>query len=163
MAAYSVSFTNVTATTGGVMAMTFINPAASPSCSLKMIRCWMGQSGTATSAQLNVKLIDKATAFPTLTSATPKPLHNTGRTSAITGGTAGAAGTAGTNASVQGAGTETLIIGDVFNNLNGYLWVPQINDPILFDAGSSVGFGMVLATTPSVLTNWSGGTNFDEV
>lgn len=163
MAAYTVSASNVTVTTGGVMAFTFINPAASPSASLKMIRNWLGQSGTATSAQLNVKLISKITAFPTLTSATPEPLHRTGRASAITGGTAGAAGTAGTNASVQGAGTETVIIADVFNNLNGYLWVPQINDPILFDAGSTSGFGLVLATTPSVLTNWSGGTNFDEV
>jgi hypothetical protein len=163
MASYSVTFANVTATTGGTMSMTFINPAASPSASLKMIRCWMGQSGTATSAQLNVRLVSKITAFPTLTSTTPESLHRTGRASVITGGTAGAAGTSGTNASVAGAGTETNIVGDVFNNLNGYLWVPQINDPILFDAGSTSGFGMILATTPSVLTGWSGGTNFDEV
>jgi len=163
MSAYSVSFSNATVTTGGVMSLVFINPAAAPSASLRMLRCWMGQSGTATSAQLNAKLVSKVTAFPTLTSTTPEPMHRNSRASAITGGTAGAAGTSGTNASVQGGGAETLIAGDVFNNLNGYLWVPSINDPIVFDAGSTSGFGMVLASTPAALTNWSGGVNFDEI
>jgi len=161
MAAHTVSFAN--GTMAASMALTFINPAAAPSASLKFIRSWCGQSGTATSSQLNVKLFSKVTAFPTLTSTTPVALHFNSRASAITGGTAGAAGTAGTLATVAGAGTESLIIGDVFNNLNGYLWVPQINDPILFDAGSSSGFGMEITSTPSVLTNWSGGTNYDEV
>lgn len=161
MAAYSVSYANGTIVVSAALA--FVNPAASPSASLKFLRAWVGQSSTATSAQLNVKVFSKVSVFPTLTSATPEPMHRTGRASVITGGTAGAAGTAGTLASVAGAGAETTIIGDVFNNLNGYLYVPSYADAIVFDAGSSSGFGYSITSTPSALTGFSGGVIFDEV
>lgn len=161
MASYSVTYVNGTMAVGA--ALVFVNPAASPSASLKFMRVWCGQSSTATSAQLNCKIFSKITAFPTLASTTPEPMHRTGRTSVITGGTAGAAGTSGTLATAAGAGTETSILGDVFNNLNGYLWVPTYADAIVFDAGSSSGFGHSITGTPSALTGFSGGCIYDEV
>lgn len=163
MMEYSVSMANVTVTTGGVMSLVFINPGAAPLPNIEIVRAWMGQSSTATSAQLNVSHVTKVTAFPTLTSATPAKLKRASPVSNITGGTAGAAGTAGTNASVQGAGAETVIFGDTFNNLNGYLWVASPRETIVMPAGSTSGYGLVLATTPSALGNWSAGVNFAEV
>lgn len=160
MAAYSVPFASGTMVVSAALA--FVNPAASPSASLRMLRCLVGQTSSAVSAQLAVKMFSKITAFPTLTSTTPEPLHRTGRASVITGGTAGAAGTAGTLASVAGAGTETTIHAEVFNNLNGWLWVPQLGDSILFDAGSSSGFGYSITSTPVALTGFSGALYFNE-
>ena len=160
MPGYEVPFAAGTMVVSAAMA--FVNPAASPSASLRIIRCLAGQSSSTTSAQLAVKMFSKITVFPTLTSTTPESLHRTGRASVITGGTAGAAGTSGTLASAAGAGTETLIHGDVFNNLNGWLWVPQLGDSILFDAGSTSGFGFSITSTPSALTGWSGGLVFTE-
>jgi len=164
MASYSVSMTNQTVTTGGTLPLVFVNPAAAPSADLSFLRFWMGQSGSATSAQLNCKIASKVTAFPTLTSTAPVKLGNvTGVASVITGGTAGAAGTSGTNGSVAGAGAETLIVGDAFNNLNGYLWVATPKELIRDNAGSSAGIGLWLLTTPSALTNWSAGCIFEEL
>lgn len=160
MAAYSVPFANGTIVVSAAMA--FVNPAASPSASLRIIRCLWGQSSSAVSANLNTKMFSKVTAFPTLTSTTPEALTRDGRASAITGGTAGAAGTAGTLASVAGAGAETLIHGDAPNNLNGWLWVPQLGDSILFKPGSASGFGFSITSTPVALTGFSGGLYFNE-
>jgi hypothetical protein len=107
-------------------------------------------------------MFSKVTVFPTLASTTPESLHRSGRASAIVGGTAGAAGTAGTLATVAGAGAETLIHADAPNNLNGWLWVPQLGDSILFDAGSASGFGFSITSTPTALTGFSGGLYYNE-
>jgi hypothetical protein len=162
MAAYSVSATNVTVNTAP-QALVFVNPAASPSADLSFIRFWAGQSSTATSAQLNIKIASKVTAFPTLTSTTPTKMNVTGVASVITGGTAGAAGTAGTNSSVLGAGAETLISGEAFNNLNGYLWVATPKELIKANAGSASGVGLFLLTAPSALGNWNMGCIYEEL
>lgn len=161
MAAYSVPFAAGTIVVSAAMA--FVNPAASPSASLRIIRCLWGQSSSAVSANLNTKMFSKITVFPTLASTTPEALHRTGRASAIVGGTAGAAGTAGTLASVAGAGAETTVHAEAPNNLNGWLWVPQLGDSYLFDAGSASGFGFSITSTPVALTGFSGGLYFDEV
>lgn len=164
MASYSVSMTNQTVTTGGTLALVFVNPAASPSADLSFLRGWMGQSGTSTSQQLNVKLMSKVTAFPTLTSTTPSKFSNiTGVASVIVGGAAGAAGTAGTNATVVGAGAETLLVGDAFNNLNGYLWVATPKELIRANAGAASGIGISLLTTPSSLASWNAGLIYEEL
>jgi hypothetical protein len=162
MSSYGVTFSNQTATTGGTMSMVFINPAASPNPNVSLLRAWMGQSGTATSAQLNSRICTKITAFPTLTSTTPVNVQLNGRAAVIVGGTAGAAGTSGTNASVAGAGAEVNLVADVFNNLNGYLWVPQPKEVIVNLAGAASGLSIVLASTPATLTGWSGGMIYDE-
>jgi hypothetical protein len=76
----------------------FINPKASPDMNLEIIRLWASQSANATSAQQRVQAVTQVTAFPTLTSATPRALKRADAISGIVGGTTGAAGTCGVNA-----------------------------------------------------------------
>ena len=144
--------------------LVFVNPAAAPSVNLEILRLWASQSGTATSAMQRVEAETQVTAFPTLVSATPRKLKPADpNASVIAGGTAGAAGTSGINASAEGAGTKTVMFGDNFNNLNGYLWVPTPRETIVMPAGSASGFGLFLPAAPGSLTNWATGLNFGEV
>lgn len=159
--AFSVSGENLTV--AGATTLVFINPAAAPNANLDILRCWIGQSANATSAQQRVQLETQVTAFPTLTSATPAKLHRASAASIITGGTAGAAGTSGVNASAEGAGAKTSIFGEAFNVLNGWLWVPTPNEKITMPAGSTSGFGMFFPVAPATLTGWTFGVNYAEV
>lgn len=150
-------------TVAGATTLVFINPAAAPNVNLEIMRCWIGQSANATSAQQRVQLETQVTAFPTLTSATPAKLKRAGAASVIIGGTAGAAGTAGVNASAEGAGGKTSIFGDAFNVLNGWLWVPTPREVIVMPAGSASGLGLFLPTAPATLTGWTFGVSYAEV
>lgn len=141
--------------------MVFINPSAT--VGIEILRCFCGQTGTATSAQQRVQMNTQVTAFPTLVSATPSKLSLGDPTSGIIGGTAGAAGTCGINASAEGAGAKANIISDTLNNLNGYLWVPTPREVIKLGAGASSGFGFHLPVAPGSLTNWQVGVNFGEL
>lgn len=158
---FAVSGENLTV--AGATTLVFINPAAAPNVNLEIMRCWIGQSANATSAQQRVQLETQVSAFPTLTSATPAKLKRAGAASVITGGTAGAAGTAGVNASAEGAGAKTSIFGDAFNVLNGWLWVPTPREVIVMPAGSTSGFGLFLPTAPATLTGWTFGVTYAEV
>jgi hypothetical protein len=139
----------------------FINP--STTIGVEALRCSIGQTGTSTSAQQRVQQNTQASAFPTLTSATPAKTRLSDPTSGITGGTAGAAGTAGINASAEGAGTKTIIDQDTFNNLNGYLWVPTPRETRIIGAGASQGFGLHLPVAPGSLSNWQCSVTFGEI
>ncbi len=157
---FDVSGENITIT--GSNTLVFINPPAAPGVSIRILRAWASQHGTATSQQIGIKHVTQVTAFPTLTSATPRPKALHDAASAITGGTAGAAGTCGINASAEGAGTKTTRFSDAFNNLNGYLWVPTPAEVIELSCGSASGYGLVLLTTPTTLTGWDFGVTFQE-
>lgn len=139
----------------------FINPSST--IGVEILRAWLGQSGTATSAQQRVQQNTQVTAFPTLVSATPARRRLSDPVSGIVGGTAGAAGTSGINASAEGAGAKTVIDHDTFNNLNGYLWVPTPREPIILGAGAASGYGLHLPVAPGSLTNWQCGVTFGEV
>ena len=141
--------------------LAFVNPSST--IGIEILRCWAGQTGTATSAQQRVQTNTQVTAFPTLTSATPSKLKLGDPASGITGATNGAAGTAGINASAEGAGSKSNIISDTFNNLNGYLWVPTPRETIVLGAGASSGFGLHLPVAPGSLSNWQCGVNFGEL
>lgn len=141
--------------------LAFINPGSAQG--FEVLRMWAGQTGTATSAQQRVQYNTQPTSFPTLTSATPSKTKFNDPVSGITGGTAGAAGTAGINASAEGAGTKANIVSDTFNNLNGYLWVPQPAEVIAMGAGVTSGFGFHLPVAPGTLTNWQCGVTFREL
>lgn len=136
---YSV---NASALTPAAAACTlaFVNPGVSRSLSFR--RAWVGQSLNATSAQQRVQLNTKVTAFPTLTSATPIPHTLSDPASVITGNTTGAAGTSGVNASAEGGGATVVVYPDVFNVLNGWLWVPGPTETI--DLNASAASGMAL-------------------
>jgi hypothetical protein len=141
--------------------LVFINPGVT--ASLEIIRCWVGQSANATSAQQRVQLVTQVTAFPTLTATTPSKTSIFDQASAITGGTAGAAGTAGTNASAEGAGAKTVLLNDAFNVLNGWLWVPTPNETIIMNASAAAGFGLFFPVQAATLTNWSFGVTYREL
>lgn len=143
--------------------LVFFNPTAAPDVNYEVLRCWIGQSANATSAQQRVQLVTQVTAFPTLTGATPRP-HSIDDpdVSQIVSGTAGAAGTCGIDASAEGAGSKTILLEDAFNVLNGWLWVPTPNETIVMAAGSASGFGLHLPVAAATLTNWSFGITFRE-
>jgi hypothetical protein len=162
---YSVGALNVSVTNAVDLAQVFINPSATAAsaCGLEFLRGWVSQAANATSAQQTVALRTQVTAFPTLTSATPRKLKFLDPASLITGGTAGAAGTAGTNASVAGAGTKSEVIDDNFNVLNGWLWVPTPRETIVMPAMAASGFGLYFPVAPTTLTSWSYGLTFAEL
>jgi|SRR6185295_6075981 len=165
MRKYTVSSAGITVANQAVT-LVFINPAAGPAPALEMYHCWIAQSANATSAQQRVQLVTQVTAFPTLTSATPKTLEVGDGASVIVGGTAGAAGTAGINASAEGGGTKTIRYEDAFNVLNGWQWgpfPPGSGDSIILQAGSTFGFGLHLPVAPATLTNWAFGVAYREI
>ena len=143
--------------------LVFLNPAAGPGPAIEILRAWAGQSANNTSAQQRVQLVTQVTAFPTLTTFTPKKTKYGDAISAIVGGTAGAAGTCGINASAEGAGTKTIIVEDAFNVLNGWLWVATELDSIILQAGSASGFGLHFPVAPATLTNWAFGVVYREI
>jgi hypothetical protein len=151
-------------TVAGATTLVSINPAAAANFNIEMLRFWVGQSANATSAQQRIEIGNKASIFPTLTSATPTKLKVADpNASIITGGTAGAQGTAGTNASAEGAGAFTVRWDDVFNVLNGWLHVPTPPETQIYPAGFANSIALYLPVAPATLTNWAFGTVFREV
>ncbi|HLB46473.1 MAG TPA: hypothetical protein VJL59_05545 [Anaerolineales bacterium] len=148
-------------TVAGATTLIFINPGTT--MSLEILRMWVSQSANATSAQQRVQVETQVTAFPTLTSFTPRLLKQRDPASAIIGGTAGAAGTCGINASVEGAGAKSTLFEDSFNVLNGWLWVATPRETIIMPAGFSSGLGLFLPVAPATLTNWSFGLVYAEL
>ena len=151
-------------TVAGTTTTIFVNPPAAPSVNIECLRFWIGFAANATSAQQKIQVVSQVTAFPTVTSYTPrkrKPADP--NASVITGGTSGAAGTCGINASSEGAGTKTVEMADDFNVLNGWLQIPTPPETMIWPAGSSSGIGLYFPTAPSTLTNWTAGLLYREV
>jgi hypothetical protein len=147
-----------------VVTLVNINPAAAPTLNLDIIRLWASQQGTATSGMQRIQVVTQVTAFPTLVSATPKPLKfGDPNASIIAGATNGAAGKSGINASAEGGGTKTVQWGDNFNVLNGYLWVPTPREWMTMPASSASSFSLYLPAAAASLTNWAVGLNYGEV
>lgn len=162
MREYSVGGDGLTLANQAVT-LAFINPAAAPAMNLEIMRLWASQQGSATSAQQRIQAETQVSAFPTLVSATPRKLKFADSASVISGGTAGAAGTCGINASAEGAGAKTVMFGDNFNVLNGFLWVATPRETIVMPAGSASGFGLFLPAAAASLSNWAAGLNYGEV
>ena len=159
---FNVVGTNITV--AGATTLIFINPAASVNFNLEFRRWWIGFTGSNTSIQQRVQIVSQASAFPTLTSATPVSLKLADpNASIITGATNGAAGKAGINASAEGGGSKTVLRPDAFNQLNGYLLVLNPGETMVFPAGYSQGMGLYLPTAPSTLSGWEFGATYAEV
>ena len=157
---YSVIGDGVTPTAAAVT-LAFVNPGASRS--LAFIRAWAGQAVNPTSAQNRIQLSTQVTAFPTLTTLTPRPHTISDPASVITGGTAGAAGTSGINASAEGGGARTVIYPDAFNVLNGWLWVPNPKDVIVLNASAASGLGLYAPVALTPAGAWSWGVTFEQL
>lgn len=157
---YSVSGDNQTVV--AAPQMTFLNPKASPSCAIELLRLWASQRANATSAQQGVRMGTKITAFPTVVGVTPSALKLSDPISLLVSGT-GAAGTAGINSSANGAGAEVAVLQDNFNVLNGYLWVPTPAETVVVGAGAASGIFTGFNGTPGTLTGWSFGVIYREL
>jgi hypothetical protein len=142
--------------------MTWLNPKASPSCAIELIRAWASQRANATSAQQGAGIGTKVTAFPTVVGVTPSATKLSDPVSLLVSGT-GAAGTSGINSSANGGGTETNVVQDNFNVLNGWLWVPTPAETVVVGAGAASGIFTQFHGTPGTLTGWSFGCIFREV
>jgi len=132
----------------------------------RVLRAWAGQHGSATSAQCRIQLGSKASAFPTVTGATPQILDE--RITAMAGtlpfssGTDVSAGKVGGMATSEGAGTFTAKIADAFNNLTGFLWAPVFEE-LIFKAGSADAFCMRAPAAWSPTTGWHVGVTLEVV
>lgn len=161
MAGYTVSSEATTIVADATLVIIHTDSTlATGGSNIIIYRAWCGQTGSDTSDQLGIKIALKASAFPTVTSATPAPHFVGGRVSGIAGGTAGAEGTAGVDASAEGGGSVTNILVDAFNNLNGWLWVPTPEERIRVPADTAV--ILKLIGTPGTLTGWYFGMSYEE-
>ena len=161
-AVYSVTMQNQTVIADSELVIVHTAAAVTTRASIiRILRAWIGQTGSTTSQQLGVMLALAASAFGTYTSTTPTPHAAGGAASGIAGGTAGAAATAGTDASALGAGTKTPIIYDAFNIVNGYLWIPVPEERIVVPLDTAL--VLKLVGTPGTLTGWSAGITFEEM
>jgi hypothetical protein len=164
---FSLGFDGLTLANQAVT-LVFLSPAIASTAvpNIQILRMWASQQGSATSAQQRVQAETQVSAFPTLVSATPRHLKMGDATaSIIAGGTGGLPGTGGINASAEGAGAKTVMFGDNFNVLNGYLWVAtprEVIDLGSFQVSTIGGFGLFLPAAASSLGNWAAGINFSE-
>lgn len=161
---YIIPATNVSVANQPVSLAFVQAPNAAPMVALEFLRMFCSQAANATSAQQRIQISRQVSTFPTLTSQAPVQLKDNDPASKITGGTAGAAGTSGINASAEGAGAKTVLYGDAFNVLNGWLWVPTPYETITEAANSTAeGLGLVFPAAPATLTNWNAGMVFREI
>lgn len=160
---YNIPMSN--ATLGGAVTLVYFQVmTAAPVVSLEVLRAAASQSSSVTSTQQRVQLVTQVSTFPTLTSTTPQKLKASDPNSLISGGTAGAAGSAGTNASAEGAGAKTVIIAEVFNILNGYLWTPTPRETIVESPQTTPhGFGLYFPAAPGSATGWNAYICFAEM
>jgi len=151
-------------------ALTLVNAActvvflhASATQSLQVLRCYLAQTGTTTIEMVPVQLSTQVSAFPTLTSATPRA-HDGWSTSQIVGGTAGAAGTCGVNASAEGGGARTIRWEGAFQNTLGWEWKPNTEDEIwTLQANGASGFGVHIPAALTGRTGWRVSLTFREL
>jgi hypothetical protein len=150
--------------------LVLLTPASAPNPSIEFLRFWVGQSANATSAQQRVQIRTQISSWPTVASFTPKGLKRSEpNASVITGFTSNAIGNCGINATVEGAGTTTIIMEDAFNVLNGWLHVPTPAETIVMGANPPVtvataaGLELFFSTAPTTLTGWSWGLVYREV
>lgn len=157
---YTVSGAHLTVANQAVTLINIHTMATGLGSMVQILRMWVSQDENATSAMQRINWGWKATAFPTLTSATPIGHSSTYPTAGIHGGTDGATGHAGINASAEGAGALTVIGTDAFNALNGWLWVPTPEEQIIL--GPDVSFSLQFPVAPATLAGWNFGLTFEE-
>lgn len=140
-------------------------PNAAPNVNFENLRMWASQSGSATSGQVRIEAVTQVTAFPTVVTATPRPLKFADTVVSALVGVAGAltAGKCGINASAEGAGAKTVAWGDNFNVLNGYLWVATPRETLVMPAGSASALGLFAPAALVPLTGWAVGINYGEI
>ncbi len=112
-------------------------PPAAPTANLENLRMWASQQGSATSGQVRIQVVTQVSAYPTVVTATPRPLKTVDATVSILAGVAGAltAGKCGLNASAEG----------------------------VMPAGGVSSLGLFAPAALVPLNNWAVGINYGEV
>lgn len=138
---YVVSMTRVAVTA----AITLLQIKAGATVPLQIIRAVIGQTSSTTSTQQSVQ-INRKSAAATVTSFTPLI---TGPVTDPAASSVGGTAATGTNAS--GEGTDSNIIKqDVFNYLNGWLYLPTPKEWLFVDAAAIAGLKFPAAPGASV-------------
>jgi hypothetical protein len=164
MREFSVGGDGLTLANQAVTLAGFLMPTATLT-NVEVLRCWASQQGSATSAQQRIQVVNQASVYPTVVTATPQPLKSGDATVSVLSGVAGTltAGKCGINASAEGAGGKTVKFGDNFNVLNGYLWVATPRETMVMPTNGTSSFGLFLPAAATSLSNWAVGINYGEV
>lgn len=148
---YTVSMTRVSVSG----AITLVQIKAGATVPLQIIRCRVGQTSSTTSTQQAIQM-NRKSAAATVTSFTPLirgPV--TDPAASAVGGTSAT----GTNASAEG--TDGNIIGqDVFNYLNGWLYLPTPKEWDFVDAAGI--WALKLPVAPGSATTFTADVIFEE-
>jgi len=137
---YVVSMTRVAVTA----AITLIQLKTGASCPSQIIRAVLGQTSSTTSTQQSIQLNRKVTTAATVTSFTP--LTNGPITDPASQMVSSTSGT-GTNASAEGT-DGNIVRQDVFNFLNGWLFLPTPKEYVFIDAFLATTQGLMALKFP---------------
>lgn len=133
-------------------------------CALELVRAWVAQNSSVTSAQQRISISKQVAAFPTtLTGVTPQKTSETDGISQIVSGTSGAAGTCGVLCSTEGAGVKTPVVPDVFNIVYGWSWHADPGEIVLQPGSANALLLDLKGAAPSSLTGWTFGFEFKEI
>lgn len=134
-------------------AITLVQVKAGSAVSIELLRAWVSQSGSTTSAMQRIRILRKSAAA-TVTSFTPVRLSG-GATADSAGGTSAT----GTNASNEGTDGDVLVP-DAFNVLNGWLWLPTPEERIIAAPGTIL--ALVFPAAPGSALTVTAGMIFRE-
>jgi hypothetical protein len=140
---YQIALVN-TAVTG---AITLVQIKAGTVGAVELLRAWCSQSNSTTSTMQRITILRKSTAA-TVTSGTPLLINGSQAAKAV-GGTSAT----GTNASNENSGDGDVLYPDVFNILNGWLWVPTPEERIIVPPSGMIGLKFMTAPASSLTIN----------
>lgn len=135
-------------------AITLLQIKAGTAKAVRILRAWVAQSGSTTSTMQRIRLVRKSAAA-TVTSFTPILL--TGAQAANAAG-----GTSATGHTASGEGTDgDILLDDVFNILNGWVWIPTPEERIIVPVGGMI--GLKFPAAPGAALTVTAGIIFDEI
>lgn len=155
---YVISVTRLAVTA----AISLIQLKTGASCPAQVIRAVIGQTSSTTSTQQAVQINRKVTTAATVTSFTP--LANGPITDPAAQAVSSTSGT-GTNASAEGT-DGNIVRQDVFNFLNGWLYLPTPKEYIFVDAFLATTQGLLalkLPVAPGSSTTFTADLLFEEL
>lgn len=151
---YTISGGGLTVANALVTLVGFL-PSATVGVDVRRIS--IGWSGAATSTQQRIQFYSQAAAYGTAAvSIVGKPNFNDPAPNLTSTAAVLTAGKCGINFSAEGAGAKIVFYEDVFNVLNGFLWVATPDETIVVPSGNVLAFGVQFPAAPTVgLTPWS--------
>lgn len=141
---YTLSLTRVTIAN---IPITLLQLKAAATVPLQLIRAMIAQTASLVSTQVPVQINRKSGAATVTSTTATKNGPSTDPAASAVGGTSAT----GVNASAEGTDTD-IIVQDVWNFLNGWLWIPASPKEYKFvDAAGIIGLKLpVAAGTPTM-------------